>query len=307
MLAAAAALVWHFRVDLLRSLPLPPAVAPGPHARYAAALRASGLDDTELGRAWLAAADAALEGAQPTKAGLRHAGVFTDAMPRAASWRFPARRGQRVVVTADTDGGELFLDLLDADARNVVASATAGSAPLAYDVRQDGEFLLRAQAELLRSVAYAIAPRTEASLEFPLSRVSPRAAHGPFGTPRDGGRRRHEGIDIFAPRGTPAVAAVDGWVTGAATNRLGGNVVWLWSPARGIALYYAHLDRHAVTRGDRVAAGDVVGYVGTTGNARGTPPHLHFGVYARGEGAIDPAPFVIDPPGARTTAHAARR
>jgi murein DD-endopeptidase MepM/ murein hydrolase activator NlpD len=118
---------------------------------------------------------------------------------------------------------------------------------------------------------------------------------GLFGDGREGGRRRHEGIDIFAPRGTPAVAAVDGWITGAATNRLGGNVVWLWSPTKRVALYYAHLDRHAVTRGDRVWAGDTVGYVGTTGNARGTPPHLHFGIYVTGEGAVDPFHFVVDP------------
>ena len=92
------------------------------------------------------------------------------------------------------------------------------------------------------------------------------------------------------------MASADGWITGSTTNRLGGNVVWLWSPSRRVALYYAHLERHAVARGERVQAGDVLGYVGTSGNARGTPPHLHFGIYATGEGAVDPAPFVIDPP-----------
>lgn len=83
--------------------------------------------------------------------------------------------------------------------------------------------------------------------------------------------------------------------------------MWLWSPSRGLALYYAHLDRHAVSRGDRVGTGDIVGYVGTTGNARGTPPHLHFGIYARGEGAIDPAPFVVDPPRPPSTRRSASR
>ena len=56
--------------------------------------------------------------------------------------------------------------------------------------------------------------------------------------------------------------------------------------------YYAHLERQAVTTGEHVTAGDVVGYVGNTGNARTTPPHLHFGIYRRGEGPIDPLPFV---------------
>jgi hypothetical protein len=57
-------------------------------------------------------------------------------------------------------------------------------------------------------------------------------------------------------------------------------------------LYYAHLDRHAVTPGQVVRAGDTLGFVGNTGNARTTPPHLHFGIYRRGEGAVDPWPWV---------------
>jgi murein DD-endopeptidase MepM/ murein hydrolase activator NlpD len=122
-----------------------------------------------------------------------------------------------------------------------------------------------------------------------------RAVGSSFGSARDSGRRRHEGIDIFAPRGTPVIAAVDGWVTRQTSNRLGGKVVWLWAPARRVSLYYAHLDEHAVTPGERVTAGDIIGYVGNTGNARHTPAHLHFGVYAALAGAVDPSPFVVDP------------
>ncbi len=88
---------------------------------------------------------------------------------------------------------------------------------------------------------------------------------------------------------------MDGWITRQTTNRLGGNVVWLWSPSRRVSLYYAHLDRQAVQPGERVDAGDVVGYVGNTGNASRTAPHLHFGVYASLAGAVDPFPFVVDP------------
>jgi hypothetical protein len=75
-------------------------------------------------------------------------------------------------------------------------------------------------------------------------------------------------------------------------NRLGGRVVWLQDPARNQVLYYAHLDRQLVREGDAVETGDTLGLVGNTGNARTTPPHLHFGIYRRGEGPIDPAPFV---------------
>jgi hypothetical protein len=70
-------------------------------------------------------------------------------------------------------------------------------------------------------------------------------------------------------------------------------------PAQVFIDVYAHLSRQAVRTGERVKAGDVIGYVGTTGNARGTPPHLHFGIYALREGPIDPLPFVSGGRGAK--------
>jgi SH3-like domain-containing protein len=85
-------------------------------------------------------------------------------------------------------------------------------------------------------------------------------------------------------------------VTSVGENRLGGQVVWLWDPKRHHAQYYAHLSEQLVAPGRLVQRGDVIGRVGNTGNARATPPHLHFGIYA-GTGAIDPAPFVRPLPG----------
>jgi murein DD-endopeptidase MepM/ murein hydrolase activator NlpD len=131
-----------------------------------------------------------------------------------------------------------------------------------------------------------------------------KAVRSYFRDPRDAGRREHHGVDIFAPRDTPVVAAASGFVSSVGTNRLGGNVVWLWDPDRKQSHYYAHLSSQAVRIGQRVDAGDVVGYVGNTGNARTTPPHLHFGIYAFREGPIDPLPFVAgavgpQPPGGR--------
>jgi murein DD-endopeptidase MepM/ murein hydrolase activator NlpD len=73
------------------------------------------------------------------------------------------------------------------------------------------------------------------------------AAVGSFwGGNRDGGARRHEGIDIFAPRGTPAIAATAGYITRTGETPLGGRVVWLVDAARGDHLYYAHLDKQLV-------------------------------------------------------------
>lgn len=124
----------------------------------------------------------------------------------------------------------------------------------------------------------------------PVDGVRPSDLRGSWGGPRSGGRR-HEGIDILAPRGTRVIAAVDGIVSRVASDRLGGLVVWQLGPG-GHMHYYAHLDRQSGFRpGDRVFAGDTLGYVGTTGNARGGPPHLHYGIYTGG-GAIDPFPLL---------------
>ena len=177
-----------------------------------------------------------------------------------------------------------------------MSSAARGSSHLQYDADEDGDVLLRVQPEVDGSGTFELKTHLDASLTFPVRGIAPRSVQSSFGVARDGGRRSHAGVDIFAPRGTPVLAAADGWVRGSNTNNLGGKVVWIWSPLRGLSTYYAHLDDYAVSSGAWVQAGEVVGYVGTTGNARGTPPHLHFGVYALGAGAVDPLPYLRPEP-----------
>jgi peptidoglycan LD-endopeptidase LytH len=118
-------------------------------------------------------------------------------------------------------------------------------------------------------------------LPNPVVTSRPRPLENSWGTARSGGRR-HEGIDIFAPKGTPVVSTTRGIVTRVGMNRLGGQIVGVLGP--GLEWhYYAHLDRFGTLRqGDIVQAGDVLGYVGNTGNARGTPSHLHYGIYRDG-------------------------
>lgn len=101
-----------------------------------------------------------------------------------------------------------------------------------------------------------------------------------------GGGRRHEGNDLLISKGTPVVAPVPGTVT-REPNRLGGKAVFL-RDASGRRYYFAHLDSYGAT--GPVPAGTVIGRVGTTGNAEGTSPRLHFGMQAPGNGAVNPFP-----------------
>ena len=130
-------------------------------------------------------------------------------------------------------------------------------------------------------------------LPIPVQGVSMRAVRDTFGAPRPGDRK-HQGVDIFAPRGTPVLATTRGLVARIGENSLGGTVVWVLGPG-GDRHYYAHLNSVAdIKIGQRIVPGDLLGTVGTTGNARATPPHLHYGIYRRGEGAINPFPLLIN-------------
>lgn len=131
-------------------------------------------------------------------------------------------------------------------------------------------------------------------LPVPVAGVRPSQLRDTWNAPR-GGSRQHQGIDIFAPRGTPVISTTAGIVLRLGENELGGRIVRVLGPG-GWWHYYAHLDRYAAIRpGDVVAAGTVLGFVGTTGNARGTSPHLHYGIYGLAGGAMNPYPLLALP------------
>ena len=132
-------------------------------------------------------------------------------------------------------------------------------------------------------------------LAMPVKDVSKDQVANTWHAPR-GTDRLHEGQDIFAPRGTPVLSATEGYIVKIGENTLGGLTVSVVG-AGGRVYYYAHLDSYAprMEEGDYVTTKSVLGYVGTTGNAANTPPHLHFGVYATG-GAVNPLPLLGDRP-----------
>ena len=118
-----------------------------------------------------------------------------------------------------------------------------------------------------------------AGMVIPVAGVRADELRDSWGAARDGGRRPHRGIDIFAPRGTGVLAAGEGVVVRIDSAGAGGNAVWQRAADGRTVYYYAHLDavRPGLKPGDLLRAGDAVGTVGSTGNVQGSP-HLHFGV-----------------------------
>ncbi|KUG07675.1 M23 family metallopeptidase [Solirubrum puertoriconensis] len=271
-----------------------------PHEAYARKLRQARLDQTALGKDWLAAADQALRDSLVVTLPFKETGIFRADQAYAASYRYAVRAGEKINIsltmepaTADV---HVFLDAfeLDPDDRRLrpIASADTVSRSFSYVAEDDHQHLLRVQPELLRSGRFTIRIQRAPSLAFPVQGKNDVAVGSFWGAERDRGARRHEGIDIFAKRGTPAVAVAPGMITRVNETPLGGLVVWLADAQHGQHIYYAHLDKQLVHPGQIVKTGDTLGLVGNTGNARTTKPHLHFGVYRSGRGAVDPYPFV---------------
>ncbi len=117
-------------------------------------------------------------------------------------------------------------------------------------------------------------------LEMPVRGVPRTALHDTFDETRDSARR-HEALDILAPRNTPVVAVEDGTIVKLFVSKAGGNTIYQFDPTSSYAYYYAHLERYAenVHEGQHVQRGEVIGYVGTSGNAPKDTPHLHFAIF----------------------------
>ena len=118
----------------------------------------------------------------------------------------------------------------------------------------------------------------ERELMVPVEGVGPGQIPDTYWQARDGGARTHQAVDIMAPRGTPVLSVDAGTVMRMMKNTLGGITIYATDPEKRFVFYYAHLDHYAdgLFEGKTVAQGEVIGYVGTTGNAPKNTPHLHF-------------------------------
>jgi murein DD-endopeptidase MepM/ murein hydrolase activator NlpD len=137
-------------------------------------------------------------------------------------------------------------------------------------------------------------------LALPLQELTREDLRDSFDDKR-GGSRRHEALDILAPRNTPVLAVDKGTVAKLFLSKAGGITVYQFDPTSTYAYYYAHLERYAdgLKDGDHVQRGQVIGYVGTSGNAPPDTPHLHFAIFKLADAkrwwqgvAIDPYPVL---------------
>jgi peptidoglycan LD-endopeptidase LytH len=143
----------------------------------------------------------------------------------------------------------------------------------------------------------AVAELRRRSLRLPIDAANVSSMEGGFSEARPGEPRGHEAVDILSPRNTAVRAVEDGKIAKLFLSKAGGNTIYQFDPSERFCYYYAHLDHYAdgLHDGERVAKGEVIGYVGTTGNAPANTPHLHFAILKLGDDkhwwkgtAIDP-------------------
>ncbi|MFK7953515.1 MAG: M23 family metallopeptidase [Ekhidna sp.] len=267
------------------------------HHAYEHSLEIADLRNTALGKDWFKAAEKPFQ--NPIKLELPYQEGFfiSEKLPDAHGYQFEVKRGQKIIVDIQhisPQKTKLFVDLFRIENDSLkefrqVASADS-TLQLGFEPRRNATYLLRLQPELLRGGKFKITIENVPILDFPVAGKNKRAIQSFFGDPRDGGKRDHHGVDIFAKRLTPIIAPVKGEIRQVNSRKLGGKVVWLYDRKRGLNLYFAHLHEQKVKRYQTVNVGDTIGTVGNTGNAKYTPPHLHFGIYRNGP--LDPYSFI---------------
>lgn len=260
--------------------------------------RAAPLPVAGEGERWLRATRSALDDATEVRVPFKLVRGNDDPSPTAVS--FKALRGQVLEIGLETFAEEAsgrmayvevfrVVDVLGQGLHERLAALRPGDSRLRAKLPSDGTYRVLVQ-PIEGSPPYGLTLELGAALPFPVVGAKADAIRSLFGASRDSGRRNHQGVDIFVQRLTPVLAVAAGRAM-PRQDALGGNTVWLNTP--GTSYYYAHLDRVAVKEAQRVKPGDVLGYVGNTGNAGNMPSHLHFGVYRWGSDPIDPLPLLV--------------
>ncbi|SFB02283.1 M23 family metallopeptidase [Algoriphagus aquimarinus] len=262
--------------------------------QYLNTLKNSGIGTTKIGEEWKNSASMALGNASELEIPFAIQGSFRSKSIEAKAWKIQLEQGASITILVNwqaNDSSQLFVDLLEGVEGKELESYTIQNDSLQFEADKTGYYMLRIQPELLGEGNFQVRiSGTETYAVFPVQGKNIKAIQSVWGDERDGGSRSHEGVDIFATRGTPVLSPVAGVVTAVRDRGLGGKQVWLRDPERDWNLYFAHLDSQLVSNLQRVNPGDTLGLVGNTGNAKTTAPHLHFGIYQNG--AINPFPAI---------------
>ncbi|WP_432412029.1 peptidoglycan DD-metalloendopeptidase family protein [Rasiella sp. SM2506] len=226
-------------------------------------------------------------------------GVFSAENFNVYSYDVQLREGEKLIVSVQKqpDSAQIFIELFQKSEDStksikLLKASERDSSQLIYTIEKYGFYKITVQPEMKRVFPFQLKIYTQPTYAFPVSGAGNNNVQSLWAASRDGGKRSHEGIDIFAPRGTPLVAISDGRISSTGDRGLGGKQVWLRDGLFGKTMYYAHLDSINVKEGQRVQLGDTIGFVGNTGNAKTTAPHLHFGIYKGGTGPVNPYPYV---------------
>lgn len=267
-----------------------------PRESYIRQLQKSRLNSSPFVKSWIDAGDPTLHDSTLITLPFHESGIFSEKETRTQFYYFSVEEGQVLTLQSSItsqDDAKLFIDIFYRDTSGWQRIDLPDSSNIKHLFTLDCTVRVRLQPELLSNVRYAIAMNLTPVLINPVSGADTNSIRSFYGDSREGGKRKHEGVDIFAPKGTLVVAPTDGTITIVKRNALGGKVVWMNDKKRGHSYYFAHLDSQIVQPGMEVRQGDPLGTVGNTGNARRTPSHLHFGIYQRN--SKNPAPFITSP------------
>lgn len=186
---------------------------------------------------------------------------------RAASVQHPADPPSATARWTDSSADDVGSPVLEAAPPPVVpADAPAGTAGVSEAV--------------IAPAPHSPSELADRDLEIPVEGIRPDQLTRSFDDPR-GTMRQHQAIDILAPRNTPVKAVEHGTIARLFYSKAGGITIYQFDPTERYCYYYAHLERYAdgLREGQRVQKGQVIGYVGTSGNAPSGTPHLHFAVF----------------------------
>ncbi len=270
---------------------------PSPYKAYQQSLESSKLAHTKMGKTWIErGVDAINKPTQEITFPFRERIYFQASSPEALGYTINYKKARRLTFKVKTSAKEpfdIFIDVLEkSESLTNVLSIQSADTTFSYENNNDKALILRLQPELLVSGQVDLEIIDQPKLGFPVSGGNNKSIQSFWGVDRDGGARRHEGIDIFAKRNTPILAVADGTISRVQQTAIGGKVIWQRLGIFGQSIYYAHLDSQLVSAGQEVKKGEPIGLMGNTGNAKTTSPHLHFGIYTGG-GAIDPLDYVL--------------